>query len=164
MPGGNRLDGGPEAMEGPDQIVVFTLDGRQIALPLTAVERVVRAVEVTPLPKAPDVILGIVNVQGRILPVFNLRRRFRMPERDIELGDHMLIASTARRTVALLADSVTGVVAYAGADAVPPEAIADGIGYVQGVIKRPDGLVFIHDIETFLSPAENRQLEEALTP
>ena len=70
-------------MAQPVQIVVFALDDRRIALPLAAVERVVRAVEVTPLPKAPAVVLGAVNVQGNLVPVFHLRRRFRMPEREI---------------------------------------------------------------------------------
>jgi purine-binding chemotaxis protein CheW len=149
-------------MAQPVQIVVFALDDRRIALPLAAVERVVRAVEVTPLPKAPAVVLGAVNVQGNLVPVFHLRRRFGMPEREIETGDHLILARTARRTVALPVDSVAGVAACADADVVPPDAIASGIEYVAGVVKRPDGMIFIHDPDTFLSLDEARQLEEAL--
>jgi purine-binding chemotaxis protein CheW len=40
------------------------------------VERIVRVVEVTPLPKAPEIVLGVVNVQGQIIPVINIRKRF----------------------------------------------------------------------------------------
>ena len=43
-----------------NQIVLFTLDEPRYALPLSAVERVVRAVEITPLPKAPEVVLGVL--------------------------------------------------------------------------------------------------------
>ena len=65
-----------------NHIVVFTLDEQRYALHLLAVERVVRAVEVTALPEAPEIVLGVVNVKGRIVPVINVRRRFRLPERN----------------------------------------------------------------------------------
>lgn len=45
-----------------DQVVVFTLEGQQYALPLSAVERIVHAVEITPLPKAPEIVLGVINM------------------------------------------------------------------------------------------------------
>jgi purine-binding chemotaxis protein CheW len=66
------------------QLVVFRLDERRYALPLAAVERVVRSVTVTPLPGAPAIVLGGINVHGRVLPVLNVRRRFRMPDRDTQ--------------------------------------------------------------------------------
>ena len=65
-----------------NHIVVFALDEQRYALHLLAVERVVRAVEVTALPEAPEIVLGVVNVKGRIVPVINVRRRFRLPERN----------------------------------------------------------------------------------
>jgi chemotaxis signal transduction protein len=60
-------------------LVVFTLDEQRYALHLDAVKRIVRAVEVTPLPKAPQIVLGVVNVQGKVIPVMNLRSRFSLP-------------------------------------------------------------------------------------
>ena len=74
------------------QLVVFTMDEQRYALQLAAVERVVRMVEVTPLPQAPQIVLGVINAQGRIIPVVDIRRRFRLPARDIRLSDHLLIA------------------------------------------------------------------------
>ncbi|MDB6169570.1 MAG: chemotaxis protein CheW, partial [Verrucomicrobia bacterium] len=71
----------------PTQIVVFRLDAQRYALSLTAVDRIARAVEITPLPNAPDIVLGVINVSGRVLPVLNLRRRFRMRERAISPAD-----------------------------------------------------------------------------
>ena len=61
----------------PDQIVVFALDEPRYALPLSAVERVVRAVEITPLPKAPEIVLGVINMQGQVVPAVDIRKRFR---------------------------------------------------------------------------------------
>jgi purine-binding chemotaxis protein CheW len=65
------------------QLVVFALDEQRYALRLTAVERIVRAVEVTPLPKAPQIVLGVIDAQGRIIPVVDVRQRFRLTEREV---------------------------------------------------------------------------------
>ncbi len=103
---------------GTNQLVVFTLSDQRYGLPLMAVERIVRVVEVTPLPKAPDIVLGVVNVQGRVIPVINVRRRFHLPEREIALTDQMVIARTTRRSVALVVDSVGGVLEYSEQEAI----------------------------------------------
>lgn len=145
-----------------NQLVVFLLDEQRYALHLSVVERVVRAVEVTPLPKAPAIVLGVMNVQGRIIPVVNLRRRFRLPERDIGLGDQLIIAHTAKRPVALTADAVTSVVEISEQEIVSRETILPGLGYVTGAVKLDDGLVLIHDLDTFLSLDEEKALDEAL--
>lgn len=144
------------------QLVVFTLDDRRYGLPLSAVERAVRMVGVTPLPRAPQIVLGIVNVQGRVMPVVDPRRRFRLPARDFTLIDQLLIARTARRPVALAADAVTGVLEYSAQEAAGALDIVPGIEYVEGVVKLPDGLVLIHDLDKFLSLEEETALDRAI--
>jgi purine-binding chemotaxis protein CheW len=108
---------------GTNQIVVFTLGDRRYGLPLSAVERIVRVVDVTSLPKAPDIVLGVVNVQGRVIPVINVLRRFRLPEREIALTDQMVVARVARRPVALVVDSVTGALEYSEHEAVAAQDV-----------------------------------------
>jgi hypothetical protein len=78
-------------------IVVFNLDEQQYALHLAAVERIVRVAEITPVPKAPAIVLGVINVQGQVIPVINIRKRFRLPDREMSLSDHLIIARTAKR-------------------------------------------------------------------
>ncbi|SRR5258707_659837 len=149
---------------GSHRLVVFGLDEQRYALRLGAVEQVVRMVEITPLPQAPEIILGVVNIRGRIVPVFHLRKRFHLPERDFGLGDHLIVARTARRTVALVADAVLSVAARADEELVAVERIFPGLDYVEGVVKLDDGLVFIHDLDTFLSLEEEKTMEQALAP
>jgi len=136
---------------GRHSVVVFLLDGERYALPLSAVERILRAVEVTPLPKAPEIVLGTINVQGRILAVVSLRRRFCLPEREIQLGDQLIIARTAKRDVALMVDAVGGVAELSGQDVTATEAIVPGLECLEGVGKLADGMVLIHDLDQFLS-------------
>ena len=145
-----------------DQYVVFTLDEQRYALYLHAVTRVVRIVEITHLPKAPEIIRGVVNVQGQVIPVVDIRKRFRLPEREPELSDQLIIANTASRSVALVVDAVEGVIEHSRQEMIPPEKILPGTEYIEGVIKLEDGLVLIHDLDKFLSLEEDKELDAAL--
>src|SRR5262245_28217374 len=128
-----------------DQLVVWTLDDQRYALPLSAVIRIVRLVEISPLPKAPAIILGVINMQGRIMPVVNIRQRFRMSDREVCLSDQLIIASTSNLTVGVIADTVTGVIELPSSAVSAAEQIFPGLGYVAGVAKLEDGIVLIHD-------------------
>jgi purine-binding chemotaxis protein CheW len=143
-------------------LVVFRLDDLRIALHLRAVDRVVRAVYVTPLPKAPDIVLGVVNVQGRIIPVVDIRRRFRLPDRAIALTDQLVISHTMRRPVALVADAVMDVLKFAEQDIVGSDHIVPGIERIDGVVKLEGELILIHDLDRFLSLEEEESLQRAM--
>ena len=147
---------------GTNRLVVFTLGDRRYGLPLSAVDRIVRVVDVISLPKAPNIVLGVVNVQGRIIPVINVRRRFHLPDREIILTDQMVIARTTRRSVALVVDSVDGVVEYSKLEAVAAQDVLPGLEYVEGVMKLDDELILIHDLDRFLSLEEEAALDRAL--
>ncbi|HZL45845.1 MAG TPA: chemotaxis protein CheW [Opitutaceae bacterium] len=143
-------------------LVVFRLDEQRYALPLAAVERIVGAVEVTPLPGAPAIVLGAIDVEGRVLPVLNLRRRFLLPEREVSPVDQFLIAWTPWRMVALVIDEAHGVIEREQSAVISSDRVVPGLEQFQGVIKLDDGLVLIHDLEKFLSLDEARALDEAM--
>lgn len=149
-------------MKKPDHLIVFSLDRQRYALPLHAVDRVVRMVAITPLPKAPDIVLGAVNFQGRVIPVINIRRRFNLPEKDIALTDQLVVAHTSRRSVALVADAVHDVISSSAQSLIETENILPGLEFVDGVIKLGDGLILIHDLDRFLSLEEESSLDMAL--
>src|SRR2546425_3273770 len=129
------------------KIVLFTLDEQRYALALPSVDRVVRVVDVTPLPKAPAIVLGVVNIHGDIVPVYDLRKRFRLPKREMNLGDQLVIARTSKQRVALVTDAVSGVIEVPGEEITQAEKILPEMEYVQGVVKLEDGLVLIHDLD-----------------
>lgn len=144
------------------QVVVFALDDGVYALRLVTVEQVARMVSVTPLPKAPEIVMGIVNVRGRIVPVFDIRKRFRLPAREIAVTDQLIIVRTAWRAAAVVADAVTGVREYSDETVVKAERVLPGLECVEGVAKLADGLVIIHDLDKFLSLEEDESLHRAL--
>lgn len=149
-------------MNDSDFLVVFTLDDQRYALSLSATDRVVRMVAITALPNAPAIVLGVVNFQGRVIPVIDVRRRFGLPEHKIGPGDRLIIAHTARRSVALVADAVLDVITDTAQHRIATEHILPGLEYVSGVIKLADGLILIHDLEQFLSLEEEDALDRIL--
>jgi purine-binding chemotaxis protein CheW len=148
-------------MNAKDSILVFTLDEQRYALALSVVERVFPMVEITPLPKAPDIVQGIINLHGSPIPVYNIRRRFGIPVWEYEISDQLIIVHTNNRRVALPVDTVQGVVEPAGKP-VETSDILPSLPYIKGVVKLPDGLILIHDPDTFLSLDEEAVLDEAL--
>ncbi len=149
-------------MNGLIRLLVFVLDEQRYALHLTAVERVVRIVEITSLPKSPEIVVGMLNVQGRIVPVLNMRKRFRLAEREVRLADHLIIAHTSNRVVALIADEVTGVIERSEQEVVLAQEILPRIEYVEGVVKLEEDLILIHDIDRFLTLEEETKLDDAM--
>lgn len=146
-----------------EKIVVFELDDLKYALPLGAVIRVIHAVEIRSLPKVPEIISGIINVGGKIIPVIDVRKRFGLNSREIESDDQLVIANTGKREVALLIDNVTGI-----QDVAPNQQSDTGItmpfaGYIRGIVKMEDELILIYDLEQFLDLDEENQLEQALS-
>ena len=144
------------------QLVGFGLDGQDYAVNLAAVERIVHVVEVAPLPRAPEIVLGVINFSGRIIPVVDLRRRFRLPEKEAGLYDYLMIARTSKRQLAFIVDRVTGVLEYPETEVTAADRIVPGLEYLAGVLKLKDGLIFIHDLESFLSLDEEKSLNRAL--
>jgi purine-binding chemotaxis protein CheW len=144
------------------QLVVFRLDERRYALSLHVVDRIVRATEVTPLPNAPAIVLGVINVGGRVLPVLNTRHRCRLPPREINPADQFLIAQTGNRTVVLVIDQGEEVIELPTSQIVDVAQIAPGLEQIHGVMKLSDGLVLIHDLDNFLSLEEERALDAAI--
>jgi purine-binding chemotaxis protein CheW len=150
-------------MDGQDKLLIFSLSELRCALDITEVERVIRAVEITPVPKAPPIVRGVINIAGRVIPVLNIRKRFGLPDRALSLSDSFIIADTSRRSIVLIADGVSGVIEYSKEAVVKPGDIVPRLDYVEGVVKLDDGMVLIHDLDMFLSLEEEQLLDQALS-
>lgn len=143
-------------------LLVFALDRTRHALVLAGVERVARAVEITALPGAPESVRGIVNVQGRVVPVFDCRQRFGLPSRELRPSDQLIFALARRRRVGLWVDEVCGVISHPADQVLAPEGILSGLHMVRGVVRLPDELLLIHDLDAFLGIEEDAALRNAL--
>jgi len=149
-------------MEVERPLVVFSLCGQRYALALESVQRSIRVVAITPLPGAPAIVLGIIDLGGVVIPVIDLRKRFDHPPRELRLSDHLIIADTGRRTVALLVDEVQGVIEVSPEQCAVGSDIVPGLGVVDGAVKLEDGLILIHDLQRLLSLDEDAAIDLAL--
>jgi purine-binding chemotaxis protein CheW len=145
-----------------DQIVTFTINEQRYGIPLEVVERVVRMVEITPLPTGPDFIHGVINVKGEILPVVNLRRRFRLPARPVEISDQLIIIRCATRSFVLMSDMSCEVLEFSEFMQTVASGIIPDLPFLSSVVKLPDGLILMQDPEMLLSPGESITIEEII--
>jgi purine-binding chemotaxis protein CheW len=148
--------------EDQKQILIFALGEPRYALYLSTVERVVRAVEITPLPRAPEFILGVINMQGQVIPVVDIRPCFGMPRRAVNQANQFILAHTSRRLVALVADSVAGIHELAARELVTARQVLPGAAYLHGLAKLDGDLVLLCDLDQFLSFDDEKKLESAL--
>ncbi|MDP2372796.1 chemotaxis protein CheW [Reyranella sp.] len=143
-------------------INVFELSSYRYAIPMADTREIFCVPSIVPLPKAPLFIEGIVNIRGAVIPVLDVRKRFRLPEKAPQPADHLVVAQAGPRMVALRVDRVLGTEEVDPKHIEDAAAITPRLEYVAGVAKLPDGLVLIHDLRTFLAESEARQLDRAL--
>lgn len=149
-------------METERHLVVFSLDDQRYALPLGQVRRSIRVVAITPLPGAPEIVLGAVNLGGAVIPVIDIRRRFNHPPREVRLSDHLIVATAGSRSVALLVDEAKGVIETSPENYAPASGILPRLELIDGAMKLADGLILIHDLERLLSVEEETSIDLAL--
>lgn len=141
-------------------MIVFTVEDHRYALDLSFIERVVRAVEVTPLPRAPEMVIGVINMQGRILPVLDIRKRLGCSESVVSVSDRFIIVRLPRKTVAFVVDTVVGVMECRAEEMTSAENILSGIESIEGVFNVGGGMILVHDPVHFLSSEEEKVLDD----
>ncbi len=151
----------PGAHEG-SPFLVFRVGDRRLALASDRVIRVLHAVEVSPLPSAPDVVRGVIDVRGELFPAIDLRRRFGMAVRELMPEDSMIVVRARHRVLVLIADSVEQLVSFAPAAVTPVETIFRDVQYIHGLARLDDEVLAISDIDAFLSIDEEDTLDAAL--
>ena len=149
--------------DGSLEVVVFELAGQLFGVPAADVRELLRAVAVVPLPRAPAVVKGVINLRGRVVPVLDVRGRFRIPPKEIEPADHFIVARAGDRLVALHVDRATDLVRLGAGDLDNVRGLVPEADYVSWVARVPNNLVVVHDLATFLSRGEAVALEEALS-
>ena len=118
-----------------DEILVFELSGQSYGLRSSMVSEVLRAFSAVPLPNAPPLVEGILNIRGELLALVNVRKRFGLAERALALSDHFIVVSTRSRRVVLRVDRVQNLVRVPIRKMIDAEQFLSQAGdLLQGVI------------------------------
>ncbi|PLX03012.1 MAG: chemotaxis protein CheW [Marinilabiliales bacterium] len=143
-------------------VVIFSLENPRYALELSCVERVISSVEIIPLPKAPDKVLGIINYHGDIIPVINIRKMFRLPEKGLSTEDQFIIAKTEKRLVALVVDFVEGFYELEDVSYEKTKELYPFAEYISSISVLEDEIIIINDLEKFLSLSDHNFLDKSI--
>ena len=107
--------------------------------------------------------MGVINVRGRIIPVINIRKRFHLPEREIQLTDRIIIARTSKYQIAFTADEVTGLIENIEDKSISLGDILPGLdNYFEGVAKFGDDIILIYNPESLVSLEEEKKLKSLM--
>lgn len=143
-------------------IVLIQVRGSRYALPAANVVELLRSVAISPLPGAPDVVSGVINVRGVLTAVIDPAVVFGHPETPVKTSDNFVLVSIPSRIVALRVESADELVEVADADIQAGESISSSAHRLGGVATLPDGLIVIYDPAKFLDQAESVALSDAL--
>ncbi|MBF0527874.1 MAG: chemotaxis protein CheW [Deltaproteobacteria bacterium] len=117
------------------QFVTFRIEGHLMGIDVRHVREVNRSLDVTPVPLSPDYVLGLVNLRGQILTIFDLRVRLGLESRAIDAETHNIVLKLD--DVGLLVDAISEVIMVDENEIEPPPAnIGDIEAYfINGVVK-----------------------------
>jgi len=144
------------------QLVVFVMAETEFGIDIRHVREVIRVPDVTPMPRTPQFIEGIINLRGRILPVLDLKKRFGLPAADETPLTRVMIVEWKGQTIGFLVDIVSEVLRVPASNVVrPPDMILTIAGqYLEGIVDVKDRLLILLDMERILDQEEIRNLAD----
>ena len=131
------------------QFCTFYLDKLLFGVELKGVQEVIRSLEMTKVPLAPDVVSGLINLRGQIVTAVNLRLRLELePAPPGALAMNVVVRSEDG-AVSLLVDEIGDVVEVEEASfEKPPETLRGSVrAMILGIHKLDDRLMHVLDIE-----------------
>jgi purine-binding chemotaxis protein CheW len=143
------------------QIVTFRLGDDLFAADIYSVERVLRYQAPTQIPNVPDWIDGVIDYQGRVVPVISLRRRFELAVAPVANDTRILVLNAGGEWIAAVVDAVLEVAALEHSSVQPPPPLFRGLAgeYLKGIARRGERLVIFLDVERLLSTSDRLHLE-----
>lgn len=145
-----------------DKYLTFLVDVEEYGIAIRYVTEIIGLQKITDIPDLPPVIKGVINLRGRIIPVMDMRSRFRLPSREYDSRTCVVVVNIDAKTIGLIVDRVSEVQVIP-ADQVepPPRTAKGGCRYIQGVGKVGDQVKILLDVTTLLDEEELLELESA---
>ena len=138
------------------QLVTFIIGEEVYAVEILKVQEIIRLMDITRIPKAPDFVEGVINLRSRVIPVIDLRRRFKLAARPHDKDTRIIILEVYGVVVGFGVDSVSEVLRIPAntIDQAPPILAGHEQDYIKGVGKIQDRLLIFLDLENLFSLEE----------
>ena len=146
---------------GEAQLVVFKLGGEEYGIEISQVREIIRKRQITPVPRQPRYVEGVLNVRGTIIPVVNLKKRFGLPG-DLTSQPHTIIVESSGGLVGLLVEAVREVIRVPGDHIHPPPSVTTGIDseYLRGICRIGERLLIYLDVKKVVIDSPTTKLIE----
>jgi len=145
------------------QLVIFQLTDEEYAIPIIQVHEIIKPTDVTRIPGMPDFVEGVINLRGKVIPIIDIRKRFRLQQKKADEETRVIVVDVGEHTVGLIVDSVTEVLRLSleSIDPVPTTIAKISSEYLRGIGKLKERLLIILDVEKMLTELEKISLEKA---
>lgn len=143
------------------QFLTFQLEGESFGIPISVVREINRVTDVTPVPKAPPFVKGVMNLRGKIIPVIDLRLKFDMPATEFTRDTCIIVIETPHGQMGNIVDAVKEVVEFNASEIEPAPHFGGSSGYhtfVKGLGKIEDKVIIIVDIVESFENSEWQQV------
>jgi len=140
--------------------LVFLLGGASYGIPILTVLDINGLMEITPIPKTPVYIKGVINLRGKVIPVMDLRLKFGMPEKEYDKQTCIIIVNVSvdgnNKQIGILVDTVSEVfdIPLTEIEAPPEYGAHANEGFINGIGKVKGQLVVLLNIEKVLHTEE----------
>lgn len=154
---------GGSGRTGELRVVVCELADEHYGLDIAKVFEIIRDQPITPVPRTPAFVKGVINLRGRIIPVVDLRGRFGMLETEPTKETRIVVAESSDTRVGLIVDSVSEVllVPADSIEATPEVAAGADAQYLRGIAKLADRLVLLLELDGLFCVEEHALLAGA---
>lgn len=134
------------------QVVVFRLGPELYGVDIGTVMEINTMQKITPVPRAPADVRGIMNLRGRIVTVVDLRSRLGLTEAEDTRDTRIMVVECDGAMVGCLVDAVQEVLTLPESIIEPAEAVTTlSVEYLHGIAKLERGLVALVDLRQVLS-------------
>jgi len=143
------------------QLACFRIGTEMYALDIMRIKEIIRPQRLTPVPKAPEFVEGVINLRGTVIPVVDLRKRFENTEAMIGQKTRVIICSLSNRLLGLVVDEVAEVRRFSRKEIQPAPHFLKGkdAEFFIGVCRRDDDLILLLNLDKILSSGERIDLE-----
>jgi purine-binding chemotaxis protein CheW len=143
------------------QVVTFKVGRQEFAFDILQVERILRYLPPSPLPKAPEFLEGVMPYGDTAVPVIDLRKRFEL-DASIREETRVMVLELENQRVAVLVDEVREVLRVDSTAIAAPGPVVSGLAaaYISGIITRPERTIILLNARKLLSSSERLALSE----
>ncbi len=138
------------------ELVAFRIGKQEFCVDIMAVREIRGWVPVTPLPRTPSFVRGVINLRGAVLPILDLAARLGLPATETSARHVIIVAQVAHQVIGVLVDAVSDIITVGEHTMQPPPEMASGRvrNFVQGLLAIEDRMVSLISLDRVMPKAD----------